>query len=508
MRSQLTIKMLSIGVTASMVCLAALSITSLRAIATLGSALDAAVNSTGRKLDLVGGTREAFQELKTTSQRAQIAYAIGEMQRHSKGADGSCAACHAPAPIEDSIREIEATGAAVKQHSGELRRLISDEKARKALDTLDQGASQWVDYTKDFLRLANSNRFEDAHSVAQDKMLPILDEAEKAANLLANEEREALIASDRRARSNISSSRWVVFVAIGFNILVAFTMLWMVFKISSLLRQVAVELGKGAEHVAAAASEVSSSSQSLAQGSAEQAVSLDQTSASSEEINSMARENADNLRSAAGLVAQSQQEFAQTELALGQMVASMNEINNSSDQISRIIKVIDEIAFQTNILALNAAVEAARAGEAGMGFAVVADEVRNLAQRCAQAAKDTGGLIADSIARANDGKTKVDQVALAVRSITASAGKVGHLINQVTSGSDKQARETDQVARAIAQMKQVTQTTATSAKESAGAAEELNAQSESLREIVEELMAMVGRDSPALDDRDPGSDRI
>ena len=176
---------------------------------------------------------------------------------------------------------------------------------------------------------------------------------------------------------------------------------------------------------------------------------------------------------------------------LEQMVISMNEINSSSDQIAKIIKVIDEIAFQTNILALNAAVEAARAGQAGAGFAVVADEVRNLAQRCAQAAQNTTGLIEQSIAKANEGKLKLDHVAEAVRSITDSAAKVKGRIDQVKLGSEEQALGIEEMAKAIARMETVTQTTAASAEQSASACQELNAQSQTLQAVVTRLTTMI-----------------
>jgi methyl-accepting chemotaxis protein len=258
------------------------------------------------------------------------------------------------------------------------------------------------------------------------------------------------------------------------------------------LGQAVQELGEGAEQLAGAASQVSSSSQSLAQGSSEQAASLEETSASSQEIKSMAHKNSENTAMVAGLVSSSQQKFVATNQALEQTVGAMGEINAQSGKISKIIKVIDEIAFQTNILALNAAVEAARAGEAGMGFAVVADEVRSLAQRCAQAAKDTAALIEESIAKSNAGKTKVDQVAGAIRVITEESSKVKTLVDEVNFGSQEQAKGIEQIGRAISQMENVTQKSAAGAEECASAAEQLSAQSQTLKDIVARLKAMVG----------------
>ncbi|MBV8833373.1 MAG: hypothetical protein JO108_29605, partial [Acidobacteriaceae bacterium] len=252
------------------------------------------------------------------------------------------------------------------------------------------------------------------------------------------------------------------------------------------------EIAHGANQVSSAATQVSSASQSLAEGTSQQAASLEETSASTEEINSMARRNSENSHSAAELVKQSDARFADTNRSLQEMVLAMGEINSSSDKISKIIKVIDEIAFQTNILALNAAVEAARAGEAGMGFAVVADEVRNLAQRCAQAARDTAVLIEESITKSNDGKLKVDHVAKAISAITEQSTQIKTLVDEVNLGSQEQSRGIEQIGKAIVQMEQVTQKAAASAEESASAAEELNAQASTMKDIVTRLNAMVG----------------
>jgi methyl-accepting chemotaxis protein/methyl-accepting chemotaxis protein-1 (serine sensor receptor) len=214
--------------------------------------------------------------------------------------------------------------------------------------------------------------------------------------------------------------------------------------------------------------------------------------ASEEEIKSMARKNSENSRSAAELVNRSQQKFDVANRALDQMVMSFGQIHSESEKISKIIKVIDEIAFQTNILALNAAVEAARAGEAGLGFAVVADEVRNLAQRCAQAAKDTAALIKRSIAKTNGGKMKVDQVATAIRAITEESASIKLLVDDADQSSQEQTRGIDEVAKAIAQIEQVAQRNAANAEETAPSAVELNAQSATLKELVARVTAIVG----------------
>jgi methyl-accepting chemotaxis protein/methyl-accepting chemotaxis protein-1 (serine sensor receptor) len=266
----------------------------------------------------------------------------------------------------------------------------------------------------------------------------------------------------------------------------------MVRNISRTLDRAVTEVSSGAAQVADAASQISSSSQALAQGASEQAASLEETSSSSEEINSMARKNTENTRSAAELAGRLKAAFADADRSLDGTVSAMQDLTGSSEKISHIIKVIDEIAFQTNILALNAAVEAARAGEAGMGFAVVADEVRNLAQRSAQAAKDTASLIEDSIVRSRDGKAKVDRVAAAIRAIAGDSHQIQVLVDEVNVASQEQSRGIEQVAKAVTQMENVTQRSAASAQQSASASTQLTAQAAALQDVVARLSQMVG----------------
>jgi hypothetical protein len=260
-------------------------------------------------------------------------------------------------------------------------------------------------------------------------------------------------------------------------------------KLENPLQTTASEIRQSSGEVLQLARMVATSSQSLSQGATEQAASLEETSASMEEMASMTRKNAENATQATQLVMDVALQVGASNVALGEMVSSMTEIQESSNKVAKIIKTIDEIAFQTNILALNAAVEAARAGEAGMGFAVVADEVRNLAQRSAQAARDTAVLIEESIARSREGTGKVGQVANAIQAITASVEQVKRIVEEVRESSQQQTQGIDQVSQAIAQMERVTQTTAATAEESAAASEQLNAQAETSIAIVAKLDA-------------------
>jgi methyl-accepting chemotaxis protein len=263
-------------------------------------------------------------------------------------------------------------------------------------------------------------------------------------------------------------------------------------RISAVLQRVSRELGDGARQVVAAASQVASASQSLAQGASVQAAAIEETSASIQELAGGTRDNADNADKVNGLAQKARTAAEKGATDVQEMSTAMAAIQAGSDDISRIIRTIDEIAFQTNILALNAAVEAARAGDAGRGFAVVAEEVRGLAQRSAQAARESSGRIEDAVHRTTQGVEISRKVAEALHEIVNHAREVDEVAATVAAASRQQSQGISQLSTAVGQMDQVTQSNAAGAEESASAAEELNAQAEAMRVSVSDLERLAG----------------
>ena len=252
------------------------------------------------------------------------------------------------------------------------------------------------------------------------------------------------------------------------------------------------ELSLMSDNVGSGAAQVAAASRSLAQGASEQVAAVEDISGSARQTSFMATANVGKTQSVSDLVAREQNQFAASAPLLGDMVSAMEKIDTAGNRISKINKVIDEIAFQTNILALNAAVEAARAGEAGLGFAVVADEVRNLAQRCTQAARETAILIADSIVCTESGRHKVGEVATAISALAEQSVSMGTLVNEVQAGSFEQRQSIERIETSLNKIEEVTQQAAAGAEEGSAAAEELSAQAAALHDIVAVLRRMVG----------------
>lgn len=270
---------------------------------------------------------------------------------------------------------------------------------------------------------------------------------------------------------------WIMLIVLASVLVVFFVGYFLGNYISKGITFISNQISSGAE-------EVSQASQKLAQGASEQASSVEEITSSLEELSAMGKTNADNSIEAKKLANEANEFAIDGDNEMIKMKTAIDDIQNSSTETAKIIKTINEIAFQTNLLALNAAVEAARAGEAGKGFAVVADEVRNLASRSAEAAKMTSNLIEESNTNAGKGVEYVEAAAKTLNRINSGTKKVDDLISEISTSIEEQAKGIEQINIAMTQIDKVTQENAACAEESAGSSEELHGQSRELQTII------------------------
>jgi methyl-accepting chemotaxis protein len=467
-------KQLTFSNAVTVLALLGLAAVCLIASAKLGGQIETSTGPVALKLSLAGNMKAAANNMRS-NQRGTILYALQRDQKHES-----------------------ATRLDYAKNSAKMTAMIATMKPLVSGDDgalLDLLASSSLKYDQHFQKvesLCDAGKAAEAGVYYRDVASPVGAVMENAAGDMMTEQMKLMTAAGESGLRTASLAKWVSAAMTAAGLVVAAIVIVVIRGAMRSLQRVMDTLAESSRQIDSASSQVSQSSQALAEGASQQAASLEETSAASEELTSMTRKNAENSQTAAEVMSDVDTKVTQGNEALEQMVASMKEITSSSGKISKIIRVIDEIAFQTNILALNAAVEAARAGEAGMGFAVVADEVRNLAQRSAQAAKDTASLIEDSIGKSNHGSTRLEQVAEVIRSITTSTAQVKTLVDEVSLASQEQAKGITGISQSIVQMERVTQSNASSAEQSASASEELAAQAKSLDKIVLDLSSMVG----------------
>ena len=388
---------------------------------------------------------------------------------------------------------IQTNVARINQLTNDYTATISSPQERELLAKLMESRAKYVTSFKEAVKLSDAGKVKEAQELVDNRLNPAFVVFDNSVEELMAFNKEQGEAAGKQITASVGSAQSGITIGLISALALALAIGWFITRTTNaVLRSISESLDDGANQVASASSQVAAASQTLAEGASEQAASLEETSASLEEMASMTQRNADNASHAKETAVQTRQSADLGAQQMNTLLTAMDSIKRASEEVTKILKNIDEIAFQTNILTLNAAVEAARAGEAGAGFAVVADEVRNLAHRCAAAAKETAVKIEDSVKKSQQGAELSGEVAKSFTDIQGKIRELDQLVAEIATASREQSQGIGQVNTAVTQMDKVTQSNAASAEESASASEELNSQAAALKETVISLQQLLG----------------
>jgi methyl-accepting chemotaxis protein len=429
-----------------------------------------------------------------------VAGQLAEQIQFYGNQDATLTLKHLMSPNEDLKKQFEdqvaADAATTASLLSEYQRSLHDDRERDLFAAVMTARDLYAGCLKTILQLSRDDKAQDAMEMKRDQLEPAFTRLMAAVHAEVDYSKgKGDAACGQIQQAVASATNGIVAGVIGVFLAAAGIATLIGLKTTRVLSSIAGSLQEASERVAATGSRISSSSQSLAEGARGQTTSLEETSASLEEISGMTRTTAENAGTAKQMANRARGAAEASSIDMGEMAQAMDAIKAAADNIAKTIRIIDEIAFQTNLLALNAAVEAARAGEAGKGFAVVAEEVRSLARRSAAAARETAGRIEDSIAKSENGVRITAKVRQGLEQIVQQARSVDEVVGQIASAASHQRDGINQLHSAIAKIDHVTRLNASSAEHGETASAELNVQAGALSDAVGRLLQFVGAGS-------------
>jgi methyl-accepting chemotaxis protein len=452
-----------------------LGATGLISVQRLGAQLDESANLTSRKLILFGTFKGNILETRLALQECMYNSAVKNASEFNANS----------AKFLDGLNQAQ-------RQAEQIKPLLVTEKGKKLIAALAAGVAEYGETGGRVIALMKDGNSAEAERLVTERVRPNGEQIVKQIDGFMDVQDNYVRNASMESAASLARSKWLIAVLLAFGLSASALALAVLVGLNRKLQQMSEELARGAEQVSSAARQVASASQSLAQGASEQAAATEEVSSAVESIAAMTRDNVESGKESAQLMGDAQATGALVRNAMEGTARAVAEIVEANGKIGRILHSIDEISFQTNILALNAAVEAARAGEAGAGFAVVADEVRSLAQRCADAARETAEFVERNGASAGSATAHVEEVRATWQQSGTIRDRVKHLSDQIATCSAEQNCSVQEIARALSEMNGVTQQSAAQAEETAAASQQLTGQAAVLASASAQLESLVG----------------